>query len=57
MLLSVLTPTRSSGLILTKTLSGIAMSSTLLRKPVKSCIRLKHCVEPGCAHPTARWTR
>ena len=35
-----------------KTLSGIAMSSTLLRELVKSCIRLEYSTESASATPT-----
>ena len=40
------------GLLWTKTLSGIVMPSTFLRKPVKSYVRSKYCIEQGCAKAT-----
>lgn len=41
------------GLLKTKTLRGIVMPSTFLRKPVKSYIHSKYCIEQGCAKATS----
>ena len=49
---TVLTPIRSWGLLWPKTLSGMVMSSTLLRELVKSCIRLEYSTESASATPT-----